>query len=540
MVSAGTIYSGTGLFITVGGTNYYISNAKTVYVPAITSPVLYDTIQDCTFSGGDPNASVQGYPYYTHRYTDQPPSNYPARDVGDTIKGLTLNPGTARPQAIDLSGSGTFVDGLNIPSFQANSTGSVTIFANSDCVGPVSISNVTVGGASGTVGGIYFFQTNGAPSPAFTFMNCTASGTGFTYGFVAGYSTPSINGAGNNFAGLSAGTTTYPSSGSTILYNNGNGTWTGLYGQFGTWPGSQVTGTVPAAVTSSTSTVTNGLASSGSTAVISLILANALTSGTTTVSGLTISNSNGVLYLTGSVTASGTGNSIVSTYTSATISGSGTPILTLAGTSGTTALTFNSGTYSGTPLLLSGSGTVSLLSGTISLGNWSSDTYSDVTKFEVAQNGQVRITGNSNPLYMDFYDTSASTDEYSFQSLGGNFVINENTASANRLTLQKTTGYFGIGLIPSYYLDVNGDINSHGIYRVNGNAYVAVLSGTLTSGTAAITDSRVYLHHPWALDTDATVTNVGALTVVTTGSTSNIYSNNLMDNSTFYLYVPQF
>lgn len=72
-----------------------------------------------------------------------------------------------------------------------------------------------------------------------------------------------------------------------------------------------------------------------------------------------------------------------------------------------------------------------------------------------------------------------------------------------------------------------------------GSAYPTfVLTGTLASGTAGITDPRLYLQCPSDLvDTGSSITNLGSLQVSISGSTATINSSSVLDSSTFRLTI---
>lgn len=64
---------------------------------------------------------------------------------------------------------------------------------------------------------------------------------------------------------------------------------------------------------------------------------------------------------------------------------------------------------------------------------------------------------------------------------------------------------------------------------------VSVLTGTLVSGSTAITDAGITGHHPWAQNN-----GTAALGVTVSGSTATIISGSSGDTHTFWLYVPSF
>ena len=145
--------------------------------------------------------------------------------------------------------------------------------------------------------------------------------------------------------------------------------------------------------------------------------------------------------------------------------------------------------------------------------------------------GMAAVAGNSFLIFGG--SNSASTIDLGISTSGS-------TLSTTYLALSSTGATFA----------VNGTISTPGVIvdsgeTVNGNLAVSgdltsvtVLAGTLTSGTAGITNSALYLRHPIVVDTDSgSVTNLGALAVSVSGSTATVKSSNVSDTSTFYLIV---
>ncbi len=76
---------------------------------------------------------------------------------------------------------------------------------------------------------------------------------------------------------------------------------------------------------------------------------------------------------------------------------------------------------------------------------------------------------------------------------GGKFVVKDGTNTF--ITVQQSDGAVGVGKTPSYKLDVNGDVNVSGNFRVNGSAIptVAPFIQTVTSGSSNLGAGTYYL-----------------------------------------------
>jgi len=76
---------------------------------------------------------------------------------------------------------------------------------------------------------------------------------------------------------------------------------------------------------------------------------------------------------------------------------------------------------------------------------------------------------------------------------GGKFVVKDGTNTF--VTVQQSDGAVGVGKTPSYKLDVNGDVNVSGNFRVNGTAIptVAPFTQMVTSGTSTLGAGTYYL-----------------------------------------------
>ena len=116
------------------------------------------------------------------------------------------------------------------------------------------------------------------------------------------------------------------------------------------------------------------------------------------------------------------------------------------------------------------------------------------SRFEIDTNGNSKIFGNltiqSNFPRIYLPDTDDNPD-YSIFNGNGAFAIYDDTNSTYRLRIN-STGNVGVGVdSPSYKLDVAGDVNVTGNFKVNGtnvNGYwkqIKTGSTTITSGTAA-------------------------------------------------------
>jgi hypothetical protein len=85
------------------------------------------------------------------------------------------------------------------------------------------------------------------------------------------------------------------------------------------------------------------------------------------------------------------------------------------------------------------------------------------------------------------------------------------------------TGHIGVGMnSPAYTLDVNGDINTHGAFRVNGTAIATGMTSLAVAVGGPIVNNVTTLGFSAGGGMSVTYTNSGAQTTVTYASTSDI------------------
>lgn len=253
----------------------------------------------------------------------------------------------------------------------------------------------------------------------------------------------------------------------------------------------------------------------------------------------------GTLTLTGNAT-SGTatvtlGGSLPSGGVTSGTSTDPNSTLTASGTLMTFSAT-NSPTYSEvtTPVIVSGAG--------LSL----SDVSGSVITLDAA--GDLTIAGSGGTLSLA-------------DGLGDNILLNgttqitdvvgslleldgENNASlqaaGGELDLGNGTSGISINSDGGIVFNANGPISTEGDFLINfpssdGTLSLTsdlpfVLTGTLVGGTATVHDSRMTAN-VIPVDTGASITNLGSLQVNVSGTNATVRSSNVLDTSTFSLYV---
>lgn len=225
----------------------------------------------------------------------------------------------------------------------------------------------------------------------------------------------------------------------------------------------------------------------------------------------------------------------------------------------------NSGTWSvtasgNTLVLTSGTSVITLSgSGTLSPGGQTLaqvlTTGSDAGGLSI-KNLNVIYAPNGTTALIDYsFNLGAATAFLTFDGYGHTLFANQGVLFESNLTVYQanltvdqgnlvlTNGGFQAGgttnTLPNQTLSGTDAI----ITRQLGDAryFPTILTGTLVSGSLAISNALITGHNCWVQDTGSgAAASLGALSLTISGSTATIRSSLITDTSTFKLFVPNF